>query len=190
MAAAVSWSRWSRPCTAGLACLTLLLLAPAAPAGSVEDDRIAGAAAVDLGSDLDWALDAARKSGRLVVAVFGAVWCPYCTRFKEHTLTAPEVRSIAPEFVWVYLDVDLEVGLARKYDVESTPHTLVLRPDGTKVAGAAGAPDGAPFRAFLESARAAAEGSKFFNLDDSESTKLTSTPEGFRSLSVGSSTVG
>jgi hypothetical protein len=172
------------------ACVTLACLAAPAPARQDHAQDPATTGSITFGSELPAALESARASKRLVVAVFGAVWCPFCARLLEETIASPEVRGLAQDYVWVYVDVDLEVSLAREHDVTATPTTLVLGPDGTTLARATGAPPGAAYRDFLESVRTAAEGKGPMKLSDGDSTKLTWSPDGFRGLSVCFSHVG
>lgn len=175
---------------AGVAFLTFLMLATPASAGPIQEELLPGPGSIEFGSDLDVALAAAMQSGRSVVVVFGAVWCPDCRRFRERTISAPEVRSLAEAFHWVYVDIDRNVSLARAYGVTATPRTVVLRADGTKLAGASGAFEGSTYRAFLDSVRGSAGTSGFPDLEHEDLTPLTWSPRGYRGLAVCFSHVG
>lgn len=141
---------------------------------------------------MEQALAAAKQTGLPVVVVFGAVWCPACRRFQERTLTAPEVRSLAASFHWVYVDIDRNVSLARDYRVNATPCTVVLRPDGTQITAASGAFKASTFRAFLDSVRghAAPDSTGVPELEGQDPTRLTWSPKGFRGLGLCFSHVG
>jgi hypothetical protein len=65
--------------------VTLALLSPAAAAsaGLLASETPAAPSAVEFGAGLDRALPDAARDGLPVAVVFGAGWCPACTRFRE-----------------------------------------------------------------------------------------------------------
>jgi thioredoxin-related protein len=142
--------------------------------------------------DLDSALEAAKQSGLPVVAIFGAVWCQPCRVFDERTLRAREVRRLSPNFHWVHVDIDRDVSLARDHDVQATPTTVVLRPDGTTLSAVAGALDPTTFCAFLASVRDsdAPSGFELAELEDGQPTGITWNPRGYRARAICFSQIG
>ncbi len=143
-------------------------------------------------ADLDAALAAAKQSGQPIVVVFGAVWCQPCRVFTERTLSAPQVRSVAPSFHWVYVDIDSDVTLTRNHGVEATPTTVILRSDGTTLTKVEGAFDAATFRAFLESVDdpSAVDDVQALELEDGHPTRLTWNPRGYRARAMCYSQIG
>ncbi|MEZ5444787.1 MAG: thioredoxin family protein [Gammaproteobacteria bacterium] len=68
--------------------------------------------------DLKRALETARDSGRHVLVVFGANWCPYC-RSLAKALDAEAGRRLQQDFVVVKVDVgqfDKNMDLVETYD--------------------------------------------------------------------------
>jgi protein disulfide-isomerase len=68
--------------------------------------------------DLKRALETARDSGRRVLVVFGANWCPYC-RSLAKALDAEAGRRLQQDFVVVKVDVgqfDKNMDLVEAYD--------------------------------------------------------------------------
>lgn len=170
-----------------LAFLLSLLLGAATSAAQQEPERTP--ARIEFGDDVESALAAAEQSGSPVVVIFAATWCAPCRDLEENTLRSPVVRSIAPSFHWVHVDIDRDVSLARTYGVSATPYTVVLGADGTQVAAVAGALDADEYRAFLEAAR----GSAGFEAKEGSvphTTPLTWTPKGYRARAVCFSQVG
>lgn len=173
-----------------IALLALGALAPTTWAALPPPDVPRAEATIEFGDDVGAALAASAQDGRPVVVVFGAVWCPACSRFEEHTIATPRIQSFGADFHWVYVDIDSDVTLARKYEVDSTPRTIVLRPDGARLATAAGAFDSASFGDFLEAVKGATESTRLEDLIDLDETQLIWSPEGYRGMSICFSHVG
>jgi hypothetical protein len=147
--------------------------------------------------DLPGVLEESARDGRPTIVAFVAAWCPACHEFEERTLRAPEVLAWADRFHWVRLDVDRDVALVRRFDLRSTPRTDLMDPEGRTRVRISGALPPAPFRRELEKF----QGDLARNGDSSrpapvqevevpESTEVTLTPEGYRSLSQCFSNVG
>ena len=181
-----------RASTIAAALVLACFAAQPASARIVQDPPAPAPEPIEFTDDLDSALSAAKRSGRPIVVVFGAVWCQPCRVFEERTLRAPEVRRLAPDFHWVRVDIDTNVSLTREYDVNATPTTVILRPDGTKLTAVAGAFDPSEFRAFLESVRdpAAIDGAGALALEDQHPTRLTWNPKGYRARAMCFSQIG
>ena len=88
---------------------------------------------VSWGTDLAKGMTSATETGKPVLLVFTASWCPPCQVMKHEVWTDPTVRQLADsEFHPVLLDIDLEESYpaAEKYNVESIPTILILDSKG------------------------------------------------------------
>ena len=85
----------------------------------------------------------AKKTNRPMLLLFtGSDWCPYCVKLKKNVLDTAEFKKLAAEkLILVYLDfpsrvklpAELQVQnreLAKKYQVDGFPGTVVLDPSG------------------------------------------------------------
>jgi thioredoxin-like negative regulator of GroEL len=95
---------------------------------------IGSAADIAWSHSLDASLQAAKKSGRLVLVDFYTGWSDQCKRMHRETYADPRVVRKAKEFVTVQLDGEKEGRqLARKYGVRGYPETLYLDAAGKLV---------------------------------------------------------
>lgn len=86
------------------------------------------------------------RSGRPILALFGARWCRFCKLMDESTLgEAGVVGLVNAEFLPVRVDVDDEPALVEHYQTERTPTTLVIRPNGQVAARLVGYRDAATY---------------------------------------------
>jgi thioredoxin-related protein len=107
-----------------LAAATSLALASDFPKGSPEfKDNSASA------------LSAAKESGKPVILVFSAVWCPPCQAMKKEVYPSEAVKAYHDKFIWAYLDVDVSSNekAAEKYGVSSIPHIQFLDSAGKEL---------------------------------------------------------
>lgn len=83
----------------------------------------------------DAALKEAEKTGKPVILVFSAVWCPPCQAMKKSVYPSKEVKPFHDKFVWAYLDTDVESNgaAAGKYGVEGIPHIQFLDSKGKPI---------------------------------------------------------
>ena len=86
--------------------------------------------AIRFSNDVDEAIQRAREAGRPVFLEFFAVWCPVCRRMDSVTLLDPAVQEFADDFVWVKIDIDRNLSLAREWQVEATPTIFLLDEEG------------------------------------------------------------
>ena len=93
-------------------------------------------------SNLERALELAKSENKPIYLAFGAAWCPVCRRMEEQTLLEPPMQALADAFVWVKVDIDRNVTLAREWGVEATPTIFLLDSSGNarlRIVGGAGA---------------------------------------------------
>ncbi len=86
------------------------------------------------------ALKQAAESGKPIIMVFSAAWCPPCQSMKNEVYPSKEIKAYHDKFVWVYLDVD-QVGneaAAKKFGVSSIPHIQFLGSDGKAISNQIG----------------------------------------------------
>jgi thioredoxin 1 len=79
---------------------------------------------------------AAKKSGKPMILVFSAVWCPPCQAMKKEVFPSPAVQALHDKFEWAYLDVDDQKNAkaGAEFEVKGIPHFQFLDKDG-KVLG-------------------------------------------------------
>jgi thiol:disulfide interchange protein DsbD len=100
---------------------------------------------------LDDGIRAASASGKPVVALVTADWCPPCQLLKRDTLTDPAVAAwLGENAVPVYIDSDANPADAGKLGVSALPTTVVLR-DGQILASKTGFADAESYLGFLRS---------------------------------------
>ncbi|MBB5032500.1 thioredoxin family protein [Prosthecobacter vanneervenii] len=83
----------------------------------------------------DYAMSAAKKSGKPVIMVFSAAWCGPCQSMKREVYPSEAVKAYHDKFVWAYIDIDDERNekVATKYGVTSIPHIEFLTPEGKEI---------------------------------------------------------
>lgn len=115
-------------------------------------------APVGFQTNLDTALSLAKSSGKPVVAIFSASWCPPCQQMKKQVYPSQEVAPYKSQFVWAYLDVDQpsNQAAAQKFGVRGIPHIAFLDSQGTEIATTGGGMPPEAFAAQLKSALAKA----------------------------------
>ncbi|WP_395741836.1 thioredoxin family protein [Prosthecobacter sp.] len=112
---------------------TLLLLLAAATSLAIAGDFPKGSP--EFKDSSTSAMSAAKKSGKPVVLVFSAAWCPPCQAMKHDVYPSAEVKAFHDKFVWAYLDVDdpRNESAAAKYGVNGIPHIEFLNPSGKEI---------------------------------------------------------
>ncbi|MCF7787999.1 MAG: thioredoxin family protein [Prosthecobacter sp.] len=105
------------------------------------------------------AMSAAKKSGKPVVMVFSAAWCPPCQTMKHDVYPSAEVKAFHDKFVWAYIDIDdpSNESAATKYGVNSIPHIEFLNAEGKEVGKQVGGTSAEAFAKTLQSMLAKAK---------------------------------
>ncbi len=114
---------------------------------------IPAAQTVKWGLQFESGLSSASASGKPVLLVFTASWCPPCKVMKHEVWTDPTVRQLVESnFHPILLDIDLETShaAADRYQVESIPSIFVLNAKG-EVLRRASTMDSEETIAFLQS---------------------------------------
>ncbi len=100
----------------------------------------------------DAAVAAAKAENKPVVMVFSAVWCPPCQVMKKSVYPSKEVTPLHDQFVWAYLDTDVEANAAaaQKHGVSGIPHIEFLSPKGKSLGNQVGSSSPAEFAGTLQ----------------------------------------
>jgi thiol-disulfide isomerase/thioredoxin len=168
-----------------------LILALGLPAAAASDRVKMRDSAIAFSDDLDGALDQAKATGKPVFLAFGAVWCPVCREMEDSTLLEPAIQALADELMWVKVDIDRNMTLAREWGVEATPTIFLLDPAGDPRHQIVGGPSAGELAGILRSFLADhGTGGAETPSDVFRHSLLTLTPGGFRGRSICFSHVG
>lgn len=100
------------------------------------------------------ALKASKESGKPVVMIFSASWCPPCQANKKNVYPSKEVKAHHDQFVWAYLDADDDANIPamQKAGVNGIPHIEIIDKTGKTIGQAIGGTSPAAFAKVLEEA--------------------------------------
>ena len=90
--------------------------------------------AIEWQDDVESAKVVAATSGKPILLVFSASWCPACKVMEHEVWPDPDVSQAANAgFVPVYVDVDdrQHAAVTRRYEVGAIPTVLIVDGDGT-----------------------------------------------------------
>ena len=95
---------------------------------------------------------AAKASGKPMLLVFSASWCPPCQANKRNVYPSDAVKPFHDKFVWAYIDTDKKVNsaISRKYGVRGIPHVQFATSDGKALDKAVGGTSPDRFAATLQ----------------------------------------
>ena len=81
-------------------------------------------------SDIQSAVDDAKRAGLPLLIQVSADWCPHCSRMKRETFADPQLTTIINQrFVAVEVDADQQREFIKQMGIQSLPTTLVVAPD-------------------------------------------------------------
>lgn len=102
--------------------------------------------------DFEKARAASAESGKPLVAIFSASWCPPCQTMRREVYPSAEVQPYHDDFVWAYLDADAPANrpLMSQLKVSGIPHVAFVNPEGRLLGHFAGAVPAKDFAKLLE----------------------------------------
>ena len=102
--------------------------AETAAAGEQAEEMTSVGAAAPAVTELEKGAALPAEPGKLVVVDFNATWCGPCKQF------APNFEAVAEKYadkaLFYSVDVDQHPELAARYNVQSLPMVVYIRPDG------------------------------------------------------------
>lgn len=103
-------------------------------------------------SNFEEARKVSAESGKPMITIFSATWCPPCQQMKRSVYPSAEVAPYHNSFVWAYLDADEKNnrGLMSKFEVSGIPHISFVASDGQLMGHFAGAVSPADFANILK----------------------------------------
>jgi thiol:disulfide interchange protein len=98
------------------------------------------------------ALSQQKETGKPVILIFSATWCPPCQQMKKSVYPSKEVAAFQDKFIWAYLDADDNQNkkAQEKYAVSGIPHIEFLDNTGESLGKQVGGSSPADFAKTLE----------------------------------------
>jgi len=101
-------------------------------------------------TSLDKALEKASVTGKDVLVIFSASWCPACRQMEEDTLQNDEVmKRISENYIGVRIDVDSNPELSSEYRIYGVPTIIILDSSGNQIRRSEGYMSPQEFMSFL-----------------------------------------
>lgn len=153
--------------------------------------------AIDWRYDLPSALAEAEREKKPVVVCFVAAWCHVCRRFRSDTLPSRELAELGGRSIWVLLEIDRNISLARSYRIRATPTVDLIDPAGKTRVRISGYLKPKDFRRHFEDFDRERTATPTMPKDvdprehrGEDMTGLTETPDGYRGTGICFSNVG
>lgn len=102
--------------------------------------------------DFKSASKSAKKSGKPMILVFSADWCPPCVMMKKDVYPNEVIKPLHDKFEWAYLDLDIDenIALIHKYKGDPIPHFQFLDSEGNDLGGGKFQGNAKEFKAHIE----------------------------------------
>lgn len=85
----------------------------------------------------------AREQDKLIFLYINADWCTYCRLIEQEFTRSEEFQKIIDDnFIWVTLDFEENLALARRFGLRGPPAMIVLDQNGEAITGIPGYPPG------------------------------------------------
>ena len=105
-------------------------------------------------TSVEASLATAQRTGRPVLVMFSASWCPPCNMMKSDVFPTTGVQTALKQWIPVYVDVDENKPVARQYNIDSMPTFVLLDPAGNELVRRPGAMAPNDFVSFIGKFRA------------------------------------
>lgn len=76
------------------------------------------------------ALQMSVKENKPVLIVFTATWCKWCAKMKQEVFPDPAVAALMKNYVLVYVDVDQNKDVVKKFGVKNLPAFVIADSKG------------------------------------------------------------
>ncbi len=110
----------------------------------------AAAGAIQFSTGMLDATIRSRYSGKPIIVVFVAEWCPVCRQMRSKGFSDPGVVASSRQFEWLVVNIDRQPTLAKAYDVDVLPMLHVIDPQGRVLAVISGFTDAATLQNQLQ----------------------------------------
>ncbi len=102
-------------------------------------------------SNFETARKVSKETGKPLITIFSATWCPPCQKMKRSVYPSSEVKPFHDSFVWAYLDADEKenTALMSQFNVNGIPHIAFVASDGQVMGHMTGAVASATFAKHL-----------------------------------------
>lgn len=78
----------------------------------------------------DVAMALAKKSNKLIVMDFWAIWCNPCLRMDDQLWNSEEIKKLSDNFICLRVNFDYDLKLVSKYGVRAIPRVIIITAGG------------------------------------------------------------